>query len=154
MTKRIRFPAKRLVMWLIGLTFGAACTAQEPGIQVEFCVNNQDGASELKHMLVEFSAANEFELSDHGAKLERDLSKLSDSKNAPSFGGRIFFSVSQNEQILMSASNVGLNHYQILLAVFDDPTPKYYRLVDGLNSKWTVTEIPAGGAAQRDPECQ
>ena len=146
-----RFRLGWLSLMILALT--NACGYSEPPIEVQFCVQNDSGVERLKEVLGEFSAENGFYFSDHGANMLEDLTHLAETTDTDPVSGGVYFSISDEDRVLLSASNLGLSYHQILLAAFVDTPEKFGPLMTKIESNWELKDVLPGDAALPDPEC-
>lgn len=138
---------------IASLALTTACAAQEPLVQVEFCVQDASGVDQLAAILSDFAVEQGLYFSNHGERRARDLARIAEITDTDLRGGTLYFAVSTDDRLLLSASDAGLSNYQVLLGVYDQAENTYDPLMSELRSHWVLVEIPPGGAALPDPEC-
>jgi hypothetical protein len=154
-------PALRIIAFAV-LGSGALCScgmAQESFLTVQLCVGNEQGVATFKEIMQSIAATQKMRYVDASEATQRDLKTIGATEpNMHAAGGLIVIAVEASDGLGLTAGNVGLNSFDVVLGITKGSRPVDARrfsdvVMKELQQRWVVKTLPPRTGAFPDPAC-
>jgi hypothetical protein len=141
---------------------GSLCACSEgkqPDLLVQVCLRDDHGVSAFKSTLQSIAAREQMHYIDSSDAVAKDLKTVGATGDRMHIqNGLVHVSVEGGNGIGLSATNVGLNLYEVAVGFSDGPQLNESARFSGsvvkeLSQQWQVKTVPAGSGALPDVNC-
>lgn len=144
----------RHILVLAGILILSACSpARQPFLMVQTCLLDEKGIGEFLATMRAIARDDGMEYIDGSAQTQRELQLLQKSDSGiPVNKHQINIGVRRQDGMGLSAGNLGLSNYQVVIGFAEgsDPTKAREfssRVIQKLSKRWPLETIPQGKGA-------